>query len=149
MTDLIGDGHRISTEEMHAAGDIQPALVDAEGLHQVGVLPVDGVDPPGILAVKMVMGRQQNQGGALLLGLPDGLGGLDAVFLGVLVLGQDDAVAGGGIAADGHRQIQQLRMAQQLHRGEKAVQITVQDHPFHGITSNRSFVLLYHGRGTA
>ena len=68
---------------------------------------------------------QQNKTRTFFPCLPDGFGGLDLEVLGGLVLGQDDAVAGGGVAADRHRFLPQLRMLQQLHRGEKAVQITV------------------------
>ena len=141
--DLIGNGPGIAAEKVHAAGDVQPALVHAEGLHQIGVVAVELVDLAGILPVQSVVGGEEHQPGGFLLGLPDGLRRLDAQLLGVFVFGQNDAVAGGGIAADGHRQVLKLRVAQQLHRGEKAVQIAVQYHPLvHSGTSSRSFVLL-------
>ena len=142
-TQSIGNGLGVAAEEVHTAGDIQPALVDAEGLHQIGVLLIDGVDPPGVLPVQAVVGRQQHQTGTLLFGLPDGLRRLDAQPLGRLVLGQNDAVAGGGVAADSGGDVPQIGMAQQLHRGKKAVQVTVQDHPIthaaHLLRLNRLF----------
>ena len=38
--DLVGDG-RAGAEQAHAAADVQPALVQPEGLHPVGVAHVD------------------------------------------------------------------------------------------------------------
>ena len=86
------------------------------------------------------MGGQQHQTRRLLFGLPDSLRRLDTQLLGGLILGEDDAVAGGGIAADSHRQKLQLRMAQKLHRGKKAVQIAVQNHPLRHGDSLLSFI---------
>ena len=81
------------------------------------------------------MGRQKHEAGALLFGLPDRLSRLYSVLFGELILGQDDAVAGPWVAADGHRDLPQSGLVQQLHRGVKAVQITVQydalSHAFH------------------
>ena len=81
------------------------------------------------------MGRQKHEAGALLFGLPDRLSRLYSVLFGGLILGQDDAVAGLRVAADGHRDLPQSGLVQQLHRGVKAVQITVQydalSHAFH------------------
>ena len=71
--------------------------------------------------------------GALALRLPDGLRGLDAELLRRVVLGEDDAVAGLGIAADRHGQALQLRVGEQLHAGEKAVQIAVEDDAAHRV----------------
>lgn len=127
--DVIRQLSGVVAEQVQAAGDVQPALIDAEGLHQVGILPVDGVDTAGVLGVQSVVGRQQDQVRTLLLGLPHRLRRLDAPALGGLVLGQDDAVAGGGIAADGHRHLPQCRLVQQLHRGEKAVEVAVENDP--------------------
>ena len=113
-------------------GHVQPALVDAEGLYQVGVLVVNGVDLPRVLPVEPVVGRQEQQLRALLPRLPDGLRRLDAEALGGVVLRQDDAVAGGGVPADGHGELFQLRPVQQLHRGVEAVQVAVENHAVHG-----------------
>ena len=128
---------------MVCMGDVQPALIDAEGLHQVGVLAVDAVDARARGAVSFVGGRQQHQLGALAPGLPDGLRRLDAQPLGGLVLGQNDTMAGGGVAADSGGDVPQIGVAQQLHRGKKAVQVTVQDHPIthaaHLLRLNRLF----------
>ena len=128
LAQLVGDGFAVAAEQVHAAGDVQPALVDAEGLHQIGILLIDGVDPPGVLPVQAVVGRQGNEVGRLLPGLPDGLRRFHAQLLGGLVLGQYDAVAGFRVAAHRHGNVPQRRIAQQLYRREKTVQITVQDH---------------------
>ena len=132
LPQLIRHGPGISAQKVEGMGDVQPTLVDAEGLHQVGIGVVDGVDPPGVLVVEIVVGRQQHQIRALFLGLPDGLRRLDAELFGRFVFGQDDAVSGGGVPADGHGDRPQLRVAQQLHRGVKTVEITVQNHTVHG-----------------
>ena len=120
---------------MEAAGHIQPALVNAEGLYQVGVFVVQGVDPVGVLPVEGVMRGQQHQTGTLLPGLPDGLRRLDAAAFGRLVLGQNDAVPGGGITAYRRGDVPQLRVAEQLHRGIEAVEVTVQNDAVHDAAS--------------
>ncbi len=127
VPDAVGDGLRVAAEEMGGAGDVQPALIDTEGLHQIGVLLIDGVDLFGILPVEVVVGRQEHQIRVLLLGLPDGLRRPDAEAFCRFVLGQNDAVAGGGVAAHRRGHVPQVRMAQQLHGGVKAVQVTVQN----------------------
>lgn len=97
-------------------GNVQPAFVDAERLHQIGVLIIDCVDPPGVFVISLMVGRQQNQVRAFLPGLPDRFRRLNAVFFCRVILRQDDAVAGGRIAADGGRNVFQLRVGQQFHR---------------------------------
>ena len=131
----VRHGPGVPAQQVEGVGDVQPALVDAEGLHQIRVLVVDGVDLFGDLPVQIVVRRQQHQSRTLLLRLPDGLRRLDAVFLGRLVLGQDDAVAGGGVPADGHRHVPQVRPVPQLHGGVKAVEIAVENDPVHGPAS--------------
>ena len=78
------------------------------------------------------MRRQQHQVRAFLFGLPNRLRRLDTEFLCGLVFCQNDTVAGLGVAADGCGHIPQVRMAEKLHGGVKAVQITVQDDTVHG-----------------
>ena len=75
----------------------------------------------------MVRG-QQLQAGALAQRAPDGFGRLDAVPLCGLVFRQDDAMAVVRAAAYGHGHAAQLRVAQQLYRGIKAVAVAVKDH---------------------
>ena len=131
--DAIRQRPGVAAEQVQAAGHVQPALVNAEGLHQIGEPVVYFVDAPGIFPVQLVVGRQQHQSRTLLPRLPDRLRRFDAPALGRFVLGQDDAVAGLGVAAHRHRHLPQRRFVQQLHRREKAVQVTVQDHPIaHG-----------------
>ena len=120
---------------MEGAGEVQPALVNAEGLDQVGVVLVKEIHFIGKLLIQPVVGREEDQVGALFLGLPDGLRRLDLEGLGGLVLGQNNPVAAVGVAAHRHRTVPQLRVGQQLHRGVKAVQIAVKNHPVHGRTS--------------
>ena len=139
--DLVGDGPAVPTEEVHGAGNVQPALVDAKGLHQIGVPLIDGVDPLGPQPVLVVVGGEEDEIGAFPPGLPDGLRRLDLEFLGRLVLGQDDAVAALRVAAHRHRLVLQLRLVPQLHRGVKAVEVAVQDGPVHVSTP---FSSVYH-----
>ena len=146
--DIVRQLPGVAAEQVEAAGHVQPALIDAEGLHQIGVLPVDGVDPAGVVGVQIVVGRQEDELGTLLLGLPHRLRRLDTHLLGGLVFRQDDAVPGGGVAADGHRHILQRRLLQQLHRREKAVQITVEnDAVGHGGPSSQVECLFYYTTG--
>ena len=128
----VGQGPGVAPEQVEGAGDIQPALVNAEGLHQIGVLLIEAVDLPGEVPVPPVVGGEEDQAGTFALGLPDGLGGLDPEGLGRLVFGQDNAMAAVGVAAHRHRPVAQLGPVQQLHRGVKAVQIAVKNDPVHG-----------------
>ena len=129
--DVIRDGLGIPAEEVSAASEVQPALVDAEGLHKVGVAGIDAVDGPGVEAVLVMVGRQEVEVRTFAPGLPDGLCRLNAAGLGRLVLRENDAVPGVGVAADGHRHRPELRTAQKLHRGEEAVEVAVQNDPVH------------------
>ena len=67
------------------------------------------------------MGRQDDQVGRFLPGLPDGFRRFDAKLLGRFIFCQYNAVARVRIAAHRHRHILQCRIAQQLYRREKAV----------------------------
>ena len=129
--DLIGDGPGVPAEEVGAAGKVQPALIDAEGLHEVRISGIDVVDGPGVEAVLVMVGRQEVEVRTFAPGLPDGLRRLNAAGLGRLVLRENDAVPGVGVAADGHRHRPELRTAQKLHRGEEAVEVAVQNDPVH------------------
>ena len=129
--ELVGQGQGVPAEEVERASDVQPALVDAEGFHQIGVLLIELVYLAGELPVLVVVGGKENQPGTLFPGLPDGLRGLDTEGLGRLVFCKDDAVAAGRVAAHRHWEVAQFRVVQQLHRGVKAVQITVKDDTVH------------------
>ena len=128
VADHVRHRLRIAAEEVHTARNIQPALVNAEGLYQVGVLPVNLVDAAAILGVQIVVGRQRHQTGGFLLGLPNGLRRLDPQLLGRLILSENDAVPRLGIAAHRHRHVLEGGIVQQLHRGVKTVQVAVQNH---------------------
>ena len=138
--DRVGDSSGVPAEEVHAAGDIQPALVDTEGLHQVGVLPVDVVHQPGELSIELMVGREEHQVRTLLPCLPNGFRSFDAKALGGFVFRQNDALPACRVAADGHRPFPQVRPGEELHRGVEAVEVTVQDGPVH--SGGASF--LYH-----
>ena len=75
----------VPAEQVEGVGHVQPAFVDAEGLRQIGIFVINGIDLVGIFPIQLVMGGKQHQIGAFLLGLPDGLGGFDSALLGRLV----------------------------------------------------------------
>ena len=132
LAQQMSQGPGTGGKEGIAARNVQPAFVDAEGLHQIGILIVYCVDDFTIMQVFFAAGGQQYQVGAFAQGLPDGFGGGDAEDFGGLVFGQNDAVAGFGIAADGHGLVPQVGMVQQFHRGIKAVAVAVQHPAVHG-----------------
>ena len=76
---------------------------------------------------------QQDEAGALLLGLPDGLRRFDAAALRRFIFCQDDAVALRRIAADRDGKLAQIRMAQKLAGGVKAVAVAVQNDAVHRV----------------
>ena len=81
---MVCQGLGITAEEVEGMGDVQPALIDAEGLHQVRVLLVDGVVAGG--------GISADRHGHVLQvwSAPQLHGGVKAVQIAV----QDDAVHG-------------------------------------------------------
>ena len=85
---------------------------------------VTGIDVPGLggeREVTLIMGRDADQAGALLPGLPQHLPGADAEPFGNIVFGQHNAVAALRVAADSHREGPELGQGQQLHGGVEAV----------------------------
>ena len=132
LADTVADHvrHRlwVAAKEVHAARNVQPALINAEGLNEVSVLPVNLVDAAAVFSVQIVVGRQRHQTGGFLLGLPNGLRRLDPQLLGRLILSKNDAVPRLGIAAHRHRHVLESGIVQQLHRGVKTVQVAVQNH---------------------
>ena len=144
VSDLICHLDGISAEKMAAARNIQPAFVNAKGLHKVGILGVDGVDFLGVNMVEVVVGRKKHQIGALLFGLPDGFCRGYAALFGELVFGKDNAVAGGGVAADGHGNILQIGAGKKFYGGIETVEVTVKHDAIHGKNSFPSFASVYH-----
>ena len=146
LADLLGNLLPVAEEPL-AAVDVQPALVQAEGLHLVGEAVVDFLGHAGILQVPLPVGRHQLQIWALALGLPDGLRCLDAHALCQHVFGQDDAVAALLVPGHSHGHVLVLRRKQCLHRGVEVVHVHVQDAVFQKcrplpLCSERAFVLL-------
>ena len=132
--DIVRQLPGVAAEQMEAAGHVQPALVNAEGLYQVGKALVDLVDFFGIGLIQVVVGRQQHQHGAFLLGLPHRFRRLHATLLRGLVFGQNNAVPRLRVAAHRHGDFPQRGLVQQLHRGEEAVQVAVEyDAPAHSM----------------
>ena len=126
LPQTVGNGPAI-TEQSYAAGDIQPAFINAKGLHLLGVTGVDGVDDLGPVGIFLMMGRHQHQIGALLFGLPDGLGGFHSKALCQLIFCQNDTMAALRVAADRHGNRLQFGALELLHRSIKAVAVTMQN----------------------
>ena len=116
-----------AAEQLLAGGNVEPGFIDAERLHQIGIAAVDLIDFSGVMTVFLHVRRHQHQPGTFAFGLPEGLGGDDAVFFGWLVFGEDNAVAAVRITADGHRYIAQFRALQKLDGCKKTVHIAVQN----------------------
>ena len=74
------------------AGHIQPALIHAKWLHQIGVSVVDLMNQLGIFEVLIVLGRDDDQSGTELPRLPADHAGLDTGLLRQLGLCQHDAM---------------------------------------------------------
>ena len=137
LTQKIGDVLP-APEQLLRAGHIQPALVDAERLDKVGILTVNGVDLARIAHIEVVMRAHKHEVRALFLRLVDGLRGDDALPLGKLVFGEDDAVAFLRLAADRHRDIPQRGVQHRLDRRKKSIQVRMQHHSVrHGFTSRK------------
>ena len=129
--DAVGQGYTVPAEQMESACHVQPALINAKGLHQISKPFIQGVDSLGHSPIFVMVGGQQHQVRAFLPGLPDGFRRLDPKSLGPLVFCQDNAVAALGIAAHRHRLILEFWVFEQFHRSVKAVTITVKDHTVH------------------
>ena len=125
-------------EEVLAAGHVQPALVDAEGLDLVGILGVDGVDAAAVLAVEVSGRADEGEVRAFFERLIDGFGRLDPVLFRLFVFGQDDAVPAGRVAAHRHGHVAQLGPVDAFDRGKVVVAVTVQYDPvFHPVSPRR------------
>ena len=136
---------RPGTEQPLAPGDVQPAFIDAEGLHQIRIALIDRVDPLGIYGILVTMRRGEHQVGAFAPRLPDGLRGLDAEPLGPLIFCQYDPVPVLGVPTDRHRHVPVRRMQQAFHRCVKCIAVTVQNHTvraLHTLISNQMFYLI-------
>ena len=135
LTQGIGDVLP-APEQLLRAGHVQPALIDAERLDKIGVLAVDGVDLARIAHVEVMVRAHEHEVRAFLLRLIDRLRRGDALPLGKLVFGEDDAVAFLGFAADRHRNVSQGGVQHCLDRRKKSIQIRMQHHSVrHGLTS--------------
>ena len=119
-----------AAEQQGAAGHIQPAFIDAEGLDAVGVPGVDGTGCPGYLIVALVVGRHHHQFRTFLPGLPEGFRCLDAELLCQLVFGKHDAMPVLLRTAHCHGHFPQPGIVPAFHRRIEIIEVTVQDHPF-------------------
>lgn len=87
----------------------------------VGIALIDNLGGGGRLQIAVIMRRHDDEAGAALLRLPDGLSGGYAAALGFLTFGEDDAVALLWVAADGHGLASELRVVPLLHAGVEII----------------------------
>ena len=114
-----------------AAVDIQPAFVQAEGLHLVGKPGVDLLGLLGIQGISLSMGLHQLKLRTLPLGLPNGFRRLDTLLLCQHILRQNDPVTALLIPCHGHGHIPVFRREQRFHRSVEIVHVHVQNSVFH------------------
>ncbi len=130
LADGFGNAPPIAKEQA-AAVHIQPALVQTEGLHPVGVVLVNLFGQLRKIGIALMMGRHQLEARALAHGLPDGLGGLHAFGLGKHIFRQYNAVAAFLVPGHGHGHVPVLGGVKGLDRGVKVVHIHMQNAVFH------------------
>ena len=119
--------------------DVQPALVDAERLHAVGVPLVDFAHLLGYAKVGGKIGGELYQVRAFLLRPPKHVARLDARFLGGLIFGEHDAVPVLLAPAHGDGFAAQFGVLEHLHRRVKIVEVAVQDAPHLSRSTNQRF----------
>ena len=106
--------------------DFDPRLVEAKALNLVGILAQDLVHLPGHVKIQRIVRRHHHKRRAFLFRLPDGFSSLYAVFLSMLVLGQNDTMTGFGITADCNRLLTDRRAVQTFTGCVEAVRIHMQ-----------------------
>ena len=112
-----------------AAGHIEPALVNAKRLDEVGVSQIYLSREDRKLAVFIHMRRHADELRANRARLPDGLRGFHARLFGELIFREHYSVPVALTAADCHRHIAQFGSEGTLHRGKKVIEIAVQNNP--------------------
>ena len=143
-------GNRFAAAEQRvAAGYVEPAFVDAERLHQVGVAPVNFVDLPRAFPVLLKMGSGQHKAGAFAFCLPDGFRRPNAIPLRLFVLGEDNAVPALRVAADGHRYPGKFRLQQAFHGSEERVAVAVQNCSAHHTSPPVLILIPFYQKKTA
>ncbi len=135
--DVVGGGGVAPDVFVHA-GKIQKALVDGIGHEGGRVFLQDQEHLAGQLAVGVIVRFAEDAVGAKALGLEAGGAGLDAVFFGEAVGGDDDAVAAPA-AANPDGPAFQPGIERDLATGEEGISVDVQDaivfrHGFHRST---------------
>ena len=88
-----------------------------------------------VLEIFLIVGRHDDQVGAFLPCLPKCFACLNTIFLCLVVLGKDDAVAHFLASANRYRVPFQPRIQHTLDTCIEIVHVTMQDCPFHAGTS--------------
>lgn len=122
--------------ELLRPGDVAPDFVEAEGLHEVGVVGVDLAGHAREAQVAVKVRRHDVQLRAFLFCLPERLAGLDAVALGDLVFRQYYPMPRLHVPAHRYRQVPYGRVVEALDGGIAGVHVNVQ-HRAHELTSSR------------
>ena len=90
LADFPRHPHRVAAaDKADRAGDVEPTLVGAERLNEIGVMVIYISRILGITPVQPAIGRGDYEAGAFCLLFPDGFGGLDFVGLRFLAFGED------------------------------------------------------------
>ena len=125
--DLAGNLVGVPAVPPHRSGDVEPALVQAEGLYQVGVLVVYLARHLRVPAIQSIARRQHHHVRAFPARLPKRFGRLDAVGLRLSALREHDAVAQLLLTRHHHGPAAQLGPLGLLHAGVEGVHVAMQD----------------------
>ena len=129
--DLGRRAHRVPAQKRQRPREVEPALVEAERLHQVGVVVVDAPRQARIALVHVVARRHHDEPRALRARLPQRLARLHAGGLRLRALREHDAVARLLVAAHHQRPPAQLRALGLLHARVERVHVGMEDHAVH------------------
>ncbi len=128
--------HGVAPEQRQGSRDVDPRLVEAEGLDEVCVAVVDHARQTRVALVGGVVGRHDDEVRALLLGLPDSLGRLHAAGLRLPGLREDDSVPALGVARHRHGLAPQPRVEVLGDARVEGVHVDMHDDPVaHGTSS--------------
>ena len=127
--DLGGRARRVTAQKRQRAGEVEPRLIEAERLHEVGVLVVDAPRHGRVRLVHLVAWRHHHEPRALRARLPQRLARLDARRFRLRALRQHDAVAQLLVPAHHERHAPQLRPLGLLDARVERVHVGMEDHP--------------------
>ena len=119
----------LASLQVDRAGEVEPGLVEAEGLHEVGVLVVDLARQTRVTHIEAIAWRHHDGVGTGAAGLPQGGARLDATAFGWVAGREHDAMAALLVAAHDDGKPTQLGALGHLDRCVEAVHVHVQHYP--------------------